>query len=339
MAEQIKLFSVNVKGLNSPQKRKKIFNKLVKLKADIIFIQETHIKEKDKKLLVMPRLGETFIASNQQKKKGVAIFIKKHLKPKMVFASEDGRLLMVEISYQGEEILLVNIYAPNESQHNFFSQLKNQLTGKAEQKICIMGDFNAIISKEKDTSTSSRNKKKRSRNIIPKVFLEMAEELSLIDIWRTRNPNKKDYTFYSNRHNSWSRIDNCWISAELTHQVNEIDILPNTYADHNPIWMNLGLIPKRGSWKLNTHLLREEIFLNKIKKELEFFFETNKPQDTERTVIWDAAKAFFRGWAIEHNIQRKKERNKQYQTLIKSLKREETELKSCLLYTSPSPRD
>ena len=24
------------------------------------------------------------------------------------------------------------------------------------------------------------------------------------------------------------------------------------------------------------------------------------------TVIWDAAKAFFRGWAIEYNIQRKK---------------------------------
>ena len=130
----------------------------------------------------MPRLGETFIASNQQKKKGVVLYIKKHLKPKLVFTSEDGRLLMVEISYEGEEILLVNIYAPNESQHNFFLHLKTQLTPKAEQKICIMGDFNAVVNKEKDTSTSNGNGRKRTRNIIHKVFLEMAEELTLIEI-------------------------------------------------------------------------------------------------------------------------------------------------------------
>ena len=120
----------------------------------------------------MPRLGETFIASNQQKKKEVAMYIKKNLNPKLVFTSEDGRLLMVEISYEGEEILLVNIYAPNESQDNFFLQLKNQLIPKAEQKICIMGDFNAVVSKEKDTSTSNGKGKKRTRNIIPKVFLK-----------------------------------------------------------------------------------------------------------------------------------------------------------------------
>ena len=45
------------------------------------------------------------------------------------------------------------------------------------------------------------------------------------------------------------------------------------------------------------------------------------------TMVWDAAKAYFRGYAIEFNAQRKKERKKQYQALITSLKKEEAELK------------
>ena len=98
MSKQVKLLSVNVKGLNSPPKRRKIFSKLLKTKVDIIFIQETYIREKDRKLLENPKLGKIFIASSKQKKKGVALYIKKELDPELVFAAEDGRLLIVEIS-------------------------------------------------------------------------------------------------------------------------------------------------------------------------------------------------------------------------------------------------
>ena len=107
--------------------------------------------------------------------------------------------------------------------------------------------------------------------MIPKVFLEMAEELNLIDLWRLRNPNRRDYTFYSNRHKSWSRIDNCWISAEAIHQAEDIEILPNTYADHNPVLLTLGERIRSGFWRLNTQLLRVETFVNKIKNEMNFF--------------------------------------------------------------------
>ena len=327
MSKQTKFLSVNVKGLNSPQKRRKIFTKLLKAKADIIFIQETHIVEKDKKLLENLKLGKVFTASNKQKKNGVALYIKKQFEPELVFAAEDGRLLMVEISKEGEKILLVNIYAPNEAQGNFYSQLKNQLVQRPEQKICIMGDFNAIIDKEKDTSKETQHGRKKSRNMIPKLFLEMAEELNLIDLWRLRNPNRRDYTFYSNRHKSWSRIDNCWISAEVTYQAEDIEILPNIYADHNPILMTLGQRIRHSLWRLNTQLLREETFIKKIKNEMNIFFQMNKPQDTGMTTIWDTAKAYFRGYAIEFNTRRKKEKNKQYQTLITSLKNEEAKLK------------
>ena len=42
--------------------------------------------------------------------------------------------LIVEIFKEGEKVLLANIYAPNEAQDKFYSQLKNQLLQRSEQK-------------------------------------------------------------------------------------------------------------------------------------------------------------------------------------------------------------
>lgn len=57
------IFSVNVNGLNSPQKRKVIFNKLIKERVDIICIQETHIKEKDIRLIKKSKARRILLCS------------------------------------------------------------------------------------------------------------------------------------------------------------------------------------------------------------------------------------------------------------------------------------
>ena len=54
-------------------------------------------------MLENPKLGKVFIASSKQKKKEVTLYIKKELEPELVFTAEDGRLLMVEISKEGEK--------------------------------------------------------------------------------------------------------------------------------------------------------------------------------------------------------------------------------------------
>lgn len=40
--QMINVYSLNVKGLNVPEKRSKLFLLLRKAKADIVFLQETH---------------------------------------------------------------------------------------------------------------------------------------------------------------------------------------------------------------------------------------------------------------------------------------------------------
>lgn len=51
------LYSVNVNGLNSQRKRSLCFKTLQKQNTDITLIQETHIKQRDVRLLEQPKLG------------------------------------------------------------------------------------------------------------------------------------------------------------------------------------------------------------------------------------------------------------------------------------------
>lgn len=48
-----------------------------------------------------------------------------------------------------------------------------------------------------------------------KVCFEMTEKFDLINIWRNGNGNANEYTYLSERHRSFSRIDTFWISKKL----------------------------------------------------------------------------------------------------------------------------
>lgn len=100
----------------------------------------------------------------------------------------------------------------------------------------------------------------------------ITEELNLVDVWRTRNPITRDCTFYSHSHNSWSRIDMCWVSGVLLKKVEEIEILPSTFEDHNPIVLKLGEQKKRKTQRLNTDHLKDEKMVRQMKKEMKDFF-------------------------------------------------------------------
>ena len=80
-------------------------------------------------------------------------------------------------------------------------------------------------------------KGKKGRRRLPNVFFQMAEELGLQDIWRETNTKSSQFTFYSNRHKSWSRIDMIWLSSELKTEIQEVEIETNIWADHNPMKM------------------------------------------------------------------------------------------------------
>lgn len=57
------IVSVNVNGLNAQNKRGRIFKQLEKLKANVLCLQETHLKECDNKYLKYKKTRKTFLSS------------------------------------------------------------------------------------------------------------------------------------------------------------------------------------------------------------------------------------------------------------------------------------
>uniref|UniRef100_A0A8C6XRB0 exodeoxyribonuclease III n=1 Tax=Naja naja TaxID=35670 RepID=A0A8C6XRB0_NAJNA len=199
----------------------------MKLNLDIICLQETHIQKHQSKLLEASKLRDLYVSLAQQKKGGIAIYIRKHLQTKQVYADKEGRILMLEVYINYKKMLLTMIYAPNEKQEKFYTKLYRKLVEREYENICLLGDFNAIANLGKDYNNDNPGEK-RKRKTLPKVFYQMAEELGLKDVWRERNPDKKQYTYYSAPHTSWSRLDMLWTNVEIECNIKEIEIETNT---------------------------------------------------------------------------------------------------------------
>uniref|UniRef100_A0A803T0U1 Endonuclease/exonuclease/phosphatase domain-containing protein n=1 Tax=Anolis carolinensis TaxID=28377 RepID=A0A803T0U1_ANOCA len=76
--------------------------------------------------------------------------------------------------------------------------------------LLVMGDFNGVLNTALDKSKSEGKSKNTKGGELPRYFLKMKEDLNLVDIWRNMHRNEHDYTFLSNRHMTWTRIDMIW---------------------------------------------------------------------------------------------------------------------------------
>ena len=112
-----------------------------------------------------------------------------------------GRYVIINCQIFSELWTLMNFYAPNENDVKFIQETSLKLAD-AHDKILIGGDFNLCLDPALDRSTKVLTKLK-----VVKLTLYLMSDLNFIDIWRKRNPKEKDYSFYSNRHKSYSRID------------------------------------------------------------------------------------------------------------------------------------
>uniref|UniRef100_A0A670ITC9 exodeoxyribonuclease III n=1 Tax=Podarcis muralis TaxID=64176 RepID=A0A670ITC9_PODMU len=184
------LLTWNVNGLNEKSKRNKIEKVLRNKKCDVICCQETHVAKKHKHILVNKKLGVEFINSEVNKKRGLVIYVKEKLEPKLIYKDEEGRILGVQITHQGERINVVSIYAPNTNQTEFYRKLEQVLLELGNHNLIVLGDMNGVPEPEIDRS---EKKRKRNQGKLPKTFDDLQENLDLIDIWRFKNPTEKQF--------------------------------------------------------------------------------------------------------------------------------------------------
>lgn len=322
----VNFVSYNINGINNPIKRKKILGQLKKWQSAVILLQETHLSEMEHLKLKREWVDQVYSSSfGNKKKRGVAILFSKAMcyNNEKTFQDKEGRYVMVVGTIRGIKITIVNIYAPNEDCPLFFKKIAALVADKSEGILLIGGDFNCILNTKLDRSpVIAKPPSKMSKEMI-----NIMKEMGLVDVWRHTHPKERDFTFLSQVHGSYSRIDYFCISKADLYKVRECKIEPVTISDHNPVIMkmNLGLDKHFRYWRLNVSMLTIPQTKQEIQEALKEYFSINDDGNVSPSILWEAGKATIRGKIISIGSRIKKQRNSEqqkYENEIKKLERE-----------------
>ena len=306
----LNITSWNVKGLGHPVKLRTVLTHLKKYKTSIALLQETHMTSTEHLKLKHGWVGQVFSSSFRSNSRGVAILIDRQTP--FVFENQildsEGRYILITGSLFGQHMTLLNVYAPNEDCPEFMAEMITLFNHHCKGVGLIAGDLNLIMNPSIDKAPPALVRSKSS------VALNgLCEEIGLIDVWRELNPNSKNYTFFSNPHKSFSRLDYFLIPSSIVHLVSKCDIGQIIISDHAPIFLDIKLTPPKPqfkSWKFNTSLLADTEFDTYFKKIILDFYNDNKHSGVNAAMVWDAAKATFRGYIISYASFKKKESQK-----------------------------
>lgn len=227
----VRFVSWNIKGLGGAIKRCRVFSHLKRLKPDIVFLQETHMRNKDQVRLKCPWVAEVFHSSFNSKARGVAILISKSVPFTLTntISDKDGRYLIVSGTLFRVPVLLVNVYAPNFDNPCFMNKLFEKLPSLSDCFLIFGGDMNCAIDPQLD-----RSKPGPTRSGMAKALHNFMSSNGCVDPWRFRNPSSRQYSFYSHVHQTFSRIDYFFVDAKLMPKVTNVSYHP-IVSDHSPV--------------------------------------------------------------------------------------------------------
>lgn len=234
----VKIISFDVNGVLNPIKRSKILSKLKKEKAQIAFLQETHMSQSEHAKL--QRLGFRQVFSSSFKsghKRGVAILISNAIVYEHISETidEGERFIKITGTIEGSMITLLNVYVPPGSDWLLYKHVFDLMVNSQGLIICG-GDFNIRSNPVLDSSRATT----QNRSLTKKLKALMGE-LGIIDVWRELHPTSRDYTHYSFPHSVYSRLDYFFIFSSEKFRIRDCNIATIDLSDHSPICMSIAL--------------------------------------------------------------------------------------------------
>ena len=94
--------------------------------------------------------------------------------------------------------------------------------------------------------------------------------MDLTDIYRSYHPKGAKYTYFSNAHGTFSKIDHMIGHKASLNKFKKIQIISSIFSDHKGLKLETNLKEKTqkhsNSWRLNSMLLNNEWVNNEIRK-------------------------------------------------------------------------
>ena len=330
----IRILSANVRGLNDQNKRRSIF-KYYRDRCDILCLQETHATESTAKLWANEWGGISLFSNGVSNSRGVAILIKNKTPIMTLRCDRDnnGRILicdLADVNNLENKFTLVNVYAPNSDDPDFFHQLIKMTLDGQSHKILI-GDFNISLDNQKD-----RKNTKETKHLSKQVLISAMAEWDWIDLWRVRNQNVSYFTWECLRPvYKASRIDYALTSIGMSSMIENITHTAGIRSDHNAIFVAVSLNNNKrgpGYWKMNSNIVMSTNHMQRIRDLIKN--KSNEYKNKSAVDAWEMLKTDL----AEELKQIGKEDKAQQDTIVADLSEKIYELQQ-IVYETPTAND
>lgn len=277
----ISVVTFNVRGLRETTKRRSIFRYCHQHFPDhIIALQETHSARNDMAYWQSEWGAPIFFSHGRSSNdSGVAMLFPRSLagfcKVEVRHQDDNGRLLIVCLEHDQLKLTIGVVYAPTQShslqQVTFLEYLRDKLNDMSpgeNHNLILVGDFNLHRS-----SLDVYNGRYRL-TAAGRLLSQILEELNLVDVWRNRYKDRRQYTWRRLNPLQQSRIDYVFANDTLisNHVVKRIEIKPGILSDHSFVNVQFEIFKSQrgpGLWKFNNSLLEDVDFVAWVRLEIE----------------------------------------------------------------------
>ena len=320
MHPTIKLITLNVNGIAEHSKRQKIYNYLKTLDADIVCLQETHsATDADSRTWTEEWGGEAIWNHGSNRSRGTAVLFNPKHKVDIPEVNKDneGRVIALTTHIKNTELNIVNVYAPTVPTQRkvFFANLWQYLTGM--NNVLLAGDFNCIP----DLALDKQGGNPDTGTTGNKELMTLTNTIKVVDIWRTKNPAQRTYTWHNRDFSMRSRLDR-WYVDKIVAEREQAHIRACPFSDHSAVEIQIDTNNTRhngpGVWKMNTSLLKESKYTHEIKAFL-IYWQTERATYPNLMDWWDEGKRKIKNITIKHSVKRARNAKKQEKDLLHKL--------------------
>ena len=146
--------------------------------------------------------------------------------------------------YNNYKYICTNIGAPQ-----YVRQMLTSTKAEINNNTIIVGDFNTPL-----TMMDSSTKQKISKET--QTLCDTMDQLDFIDICRTYHPKTMNFTFFSNAHGTFSRIDHILGHKSSLGKFKKIEIISSIFSDHNVVRLDVNYRKKKKKTVKNTNIWR-----------------------------------------------------------------------------------
>ena len=133
----------------------------------------------------------------------------------------------------------------------------------------------------------------------------MLQSYELCDIWRIRNKNTKRYIYRQRTPFIQRRLDYIFVSSDLQDCIKTTDVIPSVNTDHSAVYLQIRVLNEnrrgRSYWKFNNSLLSDNVYVEKMNKEIERCKKEDLKDLTDSRVKWDFLKYKIINFTIDYS--------------------------------------